>query len=450
VQLGAQEVARDAPVRPAGSGVSNRSTSGSSVADAVVGADTTPEARRARWLVGGTVLLVSIAAFFRVPLLPSIGAELDMTAAQLGLITTVFAVGRLATDIPAGRRADRGHPLRSLGVAGAILAAGSLVMATATAGVVVIASAALLGVASALSNTTGMTYFTASAPRHRRGTSVAAFSAALLGGQALGPAIGGAIAGASDWRVAVGAAAVVGSVLAVFGIGLGPRLFAIPFRHDRRSTAGPRPAPAAERRSRGRDHRQQTWLLNLVPFASMYTLGAMPQTLVPIIGDDRFGLSASVIGIALGLGGVCRFVGAIVGGRIADRVSRKASLVPGMALGAVGVAVLALPLGTAGWVAAIVLMSLGSNAVSVAAAMLGDRAPAGGVGRHLGPYRFVGDLGLIAGPVVTTLLYSRVNATVSVLSVAALMAAVALLSALALHETRWADHDHPMSTHTAR
>lgn len=402
------------------------------------------------WLVGGAVMAISIAAFFRVPLLPSMGAELGMTPSQLGLITTFFAVGRLATDIPAGRLADRNHPLGALGLAGAVLGVGSLIIATTRSGAIVIAAAALLGVGSALANTTGMTYFTAVAPRHRRGMSVAAFSAALLGGQALGPTLGGIVAGAYDWRAALVAAASVGGVVAVFGSVARRRPLPGPRRSaDERggSACDGEHAPVARTSTGGRRRvrpspgttRAQTVLLNLVPFASMYTLGAMPQTLVPIIGDARHGLTASVIGAALGIGGLCRFIGAVVGGRIADRVSRKASLVPGMALGAVGVGILALPFGTAGWVASIVLMSLGSNAVSVAATMLGDRAPSGGIGRSLGPYRFVGDLGLIAGPTVTTLLYARVDESLAIVSVAALMGAVALLSGLALHETRWLD-----------
>jgi predicted MFS family arabinose efflux permease len=65
-------------------------------------------------LVGGAVLGISMLAFFRVPLLPAIGQELSMSAAQLGLVTTIFAAGRLATDIPAGRLADA----RSAGFAG--------------------------------------------------------------------------------------------------------------------------------------------------------------------------------------------------------------------------------------------------------------------------------------------------------------------------------------------
>ena len=45
--------------------------------------------------VGAVVLVLSALAFLRVPLLPYLGHDLSMSAAELGLITTVFAVGRL-------------------------------------------------------------------------------------------------------------------------------------------------------------------------------------------------------------------------------------------------------------------------------------------------------------------------------------------------------------------
>ncbi|HZD37384.1 MAG TPA: hypothetical protein VE664_01960, partial [Actinomycetes bacterium] len=52
-------------------------------------------------IAGAGVLLVSVAAFFRVPLLPSIGEELSLSAADLGLLTMAFGIGRLLTDLPA-------------------------------------------------------------------------------------------------------------------------------------------------------------------------------------------------------------------------------------------------------------------------------------------------------------------------------------------------------------
>jgi MFS family permease len=393
-------------------------------------------------LVGGVVLAISIGAFFRVPLLPSIGSDLSMSAGQLGLITTVFAIGRLVTDIPAGRLADRTAPLRALSLAGLTLGVGSVALASAPTASWVIGAAFVLGVASALSNTTGMTFFSTAAPARQRGSSMAAFSAALLGGQALGPMIGGLIAGQAGWRFAIGCAAAIGVSVALYGT--------FSRRVDRMTTAA-----AAGRRSVQEDPvppptapavaaipLSQRVVLYAVAFSSFFMLGSMPQTLVPIIGDARFGLGVSTIGLALGLGGGCRFVGAMVGGRLADRISRRASLIPGMALSAVGVAVFALDLGVAGWVAGIVLFSLGSFGVSVAATMLADHAGGNGVGRRLGTYRFIGDLGLITGPALSGLLYERVSADAAVLSIAGLLAVVTILCVTTLHETRWLEEEH--------
>lgn len=386
-------------------------------------------------LVGGLVLAISVAAFFRVPILPSVGADLGMTAGQLGLITTVFALGRLVTDIPAGRLADRTPPTWSLGGAGLVLALGSLAFGSARSAAWVIAAAAVLGVASAVSNTTGMTFFSTATPAAQRGMAMAGFSAALLGGQALGPMVGGLLAGAWGWRTAVLSASVVGIAVGAVGLGAVHRAGVL-----RRRRGGPPPgttAPVAA--AVGSPAKTQRLVLYAVSFSSFFMLGAMPQTLVPIIGADQHGLGASSIGLALGLGGACRLVGSLVGGRLADRVSRKASLVPGLVLCAVGVSVLALDdAGVGGWRTAIVLLSLGSYGISVGATMLADHARgAGGVGRRLGTYRFVGDLGLIAGPVLTALLYEHVGNRAAVLTVAGLLAAVALLSAVVLEETRW-------------
>jgi len=395
-----------------------------------------PLPRREMALVGGVVLAISIGAFFRVPLLPSIGAELSLSPGQLGLITTIFAVGRLVTDIPAGRLADSAPPLRSLGIAGLILAVGSLGFAGARTSSLVLAAAFVLGIASSLANTTGMTWFSTAATAARRGSSMAVFSAALLGGQALGPAVGGLVGGAAGWRAALASAAGLGGAVFLLGLAskrLGVQASGVGGHHGRRG-GGPDTTPWLQR-----------WLLYGVSFSVMFVLGAMPQTVIPIIGDDRYTLTAATIGLALGLGGACRFVGALTGGRIADRVSRRAALLPGMALCTVGVALLAVDLGVTGWVLSIVLLSLGSYGVTVSATMLADHARGAGVGRRLGTYRFVGDVGLIAGPAMAGLLYERVSARTAVLAVTAIVGVVTVLCTALLHETRFLD-DHAAGT----
>jgi MFS family permease len=176
-----------------------------------------------------------------------------------------------------------------------------------------------------------------------------------------------------------------------------------------------------------------------VSVAMLFTLAAFPQTLVPIIGDERLGLGAGAIGLALGFGGACRLAGALGGGLVSDRVSRKAALVPGLAAVAAGAGLLAVHAGPWLWLAAIALMSLGSFGISVAATMLADRTHAHGIGRRFGQFRFVGDGGVIVGPVVAGVLYAHAGPTVAVLAVAALPAATALASAFVLTETIGAD-----------
>ncbi len=184
-------------------------------------------------------------------------------------------------------------------------------------------------------------------------------------------------------------------------------------------------------------------ILYSVPFVMFFTFGSMPQTLVPIIGADELDLGVGVIGLFLGVGGACKFIGAIVGGTISDRVSRKAALIPALLGQAAGVALLAVEGTLWAWVAALVVMSLASFAIGVAATMLVDRTHGRRAGRRLGPYRFAGDLGLIAGPVTASLVYEHWGQRPAALLVTAVVLACALACMLGLRETRWLDASSP-------
>jgi MFS family permease len=162
----------------------------------------------------------------------------------------------------------------------------------------------------------------------------------------------------------------------------------------------------------------------------------MPQTLLPLIGSRDYGLSASAVGLLLGVGGVCRFAGAAVGGVVADRRSRKASLVPALLAMGAGAGLLAFSGGRAVWVSSVVLLSLGSFGGTVGAAMLADLGGGRRVGRRLGAFRFAGDAGLIAGPLAAGWLYDGVGTPAAVAAVGGLLGACGLACALALHETR--------------
>jgi MFS family permease len=421
-------------------------------------------------VVGGGVLLTSIAAFFRVPILPSLGQELAMGPAELGLITTVFAIGRIITDLPAGRLTDRVRTLTLLSVSSLILAGGSLLMAGARSPAAVLVAAFVLGVASSIANTTGMTYFSTARPATQRGRTLALYSASLLVGQAFGPTLGGALAGPFGWRGALVGASMVAGVILV-GSRLAARYVRPPIGSNSERTravadaatatvaeasaveaeveaaipdtetpaTGDAPLDGPHARS---GVEREIRILMLVPFTIFFVLGSLPQTLIPIIGDERYGLSAAAIGLALGVGGISRLIGVLIGGRAADLIGRKVALVPGMLVTVLGVAMLALDVGIGGWVLAIVLVSLGTSGIGVAATMLTDLAGGRNVGRRLGMYRLYGDLGLIVGPAVATTIYVRAGQAASALTVAGLVAVSAVLTTSLVRETRGRDLQH--------
>ncbi|MGH2790660.1 MAG: MFS transporter [Actinomycetota bacterium] len=394
--------------------------------------------RRPLGLVGGAVFAISLAAFFRTPLLPDIGRDLSLSASQLSLITAAFAVGRLAMDLPAGRFADGHSPHRVLAGAGFILCIASLWLGMAQSLVHALGAAALLGVASSVTNTTGMAQFSSRVPDDRRGAALAIFSMSLLSGQTFGPALGGLVAAWGTWRTAQVAAAAIGAGVVLVCL----------LRRSPAPSHAPEESVAPDEHD-GAGHgdfsRAERVVLGLIPFTVFFTLASLPNTLVPLIGADDLGLPAATIGLVLGAGGLSRFVGAAAAGTISDHRSRKAALIPGLALMAVGTAVLALPPTFVSWTAAILLMSLGSSGVAVAATILGDRAPPGRMGRRLSSFRFTADLGLLCGPILTGWIYETAGRAESVLLVAAMLASCAL-AATALAEThpaRAGTHDRP-------
>jgi MFS transporter, DHA1 family, multidrug resistance protein len=376
-------------------------------------------------LVSAAVFALTAIAFFRVALLPEFGRELSMSTFQLGLVTTVFAVGRLVADLPGGHFADKVRAVNLMALAAGGVAAGSLLLGLSWVALVVYVACFLLGICSATTNATGMTFFSTVSGTSHRGTSMAVFSAALLGGQAIGPAAAGLIASVGGWRVAMFvAAAAAGIVVLVL---LMARSSQPPIPVERAGNPG-----LADPRGRAL---LPLLVLQSVSFAVFLTLGSVSQTMVPIIGADDLGLGTAAIGLALGVGGLARFGGTLVGGRLSDRLSRKSVLVPGLLIQAFGVSLLSLEPTVTLWIGAIVVMSLASFAVPVAATILGDLTDPARVGSQLGRFRFVGDLGLITGPLVVTGLFAGFGRVVAFLFVAGVLITAALLSWRFLPET---------------
>ena len=271
----------------------------------------------------------------------------------------------------------------------------------------------------------------------RRGANMALFSSALLSGQTVGPAVGGALAALAGWRGAMVAAGGIGIAVAAGSAGRlraarrqgWPRAVGYPGAESAGGEPPSDPEPTADRPAAAAPpSRWELAAIAATPFTVFFVIGGISQTLVPLIGGRELGLSASTIGLALAVGGAMRFPAAWVAGLGSDRYSRRLVLVPTLSLVALGAAVLALDAGTAGWIAAILLLALGSSAISVAAAALADRVPRDRLGHQLGVFRLTGDAGLLGGPILAGFLYEASGTGLAAGVTAAIAAASALVT----------------------
>lgn len=361
--------------------------------------------RRFSLAIAASLFVTTAAAFLRPPLLPAMGRELGLGAVGLGAIGSVFALGRLGADIPAGRLTDRIRPERMMLLAGAIVALGSVLLGLAPDPGAAYAALFVLGVGSTWTLATAQAWF-ANAPRARRGAAMSVFAGALLTGQAIGPVVGGFAEVIADWRVAL----VFGGAIAAVG--------AAPFLWIQ--------SPAIERRVRAglaSDDRATPAVLGVIYLlpAVQFAIGAaMLQTLVPIVADADLGLGAGIVGTALGAGGLARLVAAVVSGRIVDRSGRRIVLVPGLGLQLAGLAVFAFIDGVPALWISITLVSFGSVSVNVGTTILADLSEGGRLGPRLGAFRFTGDAAFLVAPILAGALLEAGGRTTAMLPLLAL------------------------------
>jgi len=351
------------------------------------------------------------------------GRDLGLTATGLGALGSVFALGRLAVDIPAGRLTDRFAAGPMMAVAGVLVAVGSGLLALAPIALAAFAASLVLGAGSAWTLTTAQAHF-ARAPRESRGVALSIFAGALLTGQAIGPGMGGAIGAAFDWRVALASGALAALVVA------------LGFMAIRSIGTTTQPDTSTEPLSDTHIPRAVLWTIYLLPAVQFAVGAAMIQTIVPIVADADLGVGPAIVGGALVVAGLARLLAALIAGRVSDRVGRRAALLPGLALQIAGLAVFAMGDGIRWWWVAIVLVSLGSVSVSVGTTMLADLSEGGGLGRRLGAFRFTGDAAFVVAPTLAGWLFDERGRAAATMPLLVFAVAVTVAAVLILPETR--------------
>ncbi len=369
--------------------------------------------------VVGFALLLQFGQGMVLPVLPlyakGFGVGYDLAGALVG----GFYLARLLGDLAAGPLVTRWGEAWSATAGLAALGGGAFLTGISPSYPLAVATWAVAGAGSSLVFASLYGRLLAVVPSGQMGRALSIFYAAFNGGLIAGGFAGGLVAARFGlatplFLLALGAAALM--PLAARGFRDGRT------RESRRAPAGGVRVPLGQLlRAPG----VAPSILSILAY--LWMVGAVFNTLTPLFAHFQLGASTTGVGAIYAVALTAELVVLFPAGSWSDRYGRRAVLVP--SLGALAVTTLVLGFAPSA-IAFAVLMALVGAASGVAgvppAAMLADSVPEGQRARAVAAFRFGGDIGLTAGPVL-----AGITASAFGFKVAFGLVAVPILLALA-------------------
>lgn len=323
------------------------------------------------------------------PLLPLIGESFTLSPLGIGLVNTVYSLGRLAGSYPAAHVRARWGTRRA-----AILGIGTIALGGVGCGLgpgypAFLAGRLVMGVGASAIFVAIFAELLETAPPRWRGRFANAFEGVAIVALAVGGMLAASLAGVAGWRSVFAAAA------GVMLLGLIPGRW-IPW------TAGRRPAarPGAPEGRSGAPSVRSLAPVYVACFALAFTWAGLFVTLAPLLGHQRYGLDAGALGLAFAASYAAELSGLVGMALVIDRVRSEPLFLAGGIAVAVGGLLMALAARPAFFIVGLVLVGGGFSVWMVPATLLAARAGTPIPAWHLAAYRMALDAGTILGPML--------------------------------------------------
>lgn len=369
------------------------------------------------------VLIASIGALAifsstlsKTPVLPLFAAHLGATPAEIGWIVIASTIPGILISFPAGAISDFFGKRR-------VIVASLVVFATAPFLYLLVTDAWQLtavrfyhGFATAIFNTVATAALAAQYPE-RRAAMLSTYSSITIAGRSVAPFLGGFLISVASFESVYWACAISGVLAFVVGLML----------------------PAESPRSRAdvrfphffaalRDvlSSRAIMLTSIVEAAQFLVFGAVEAFLA--LYAASVGIPAWQIGIILGAQLLSVIIVKPLMGNLSDRFGRSAIIFPGLALGAISVAL--VPMADEVYALSALSMLYGAAFATVTSsttALVADVAKEGQFGASVGVLRTIMDIGQTIGPVLTGLLIAAWGYGVAFPALATIIAASALM-----------------------
>lgn len=352
---------------------------------------TTVRLPREIWVLVGASFVIAVGFGLVAPALPTFARSFDVGVTAVSLVISLFAVFRLGFAPVSGRLVSRFGELRVYVVGLGISAASSALCAFAANYWQLLFFRAFGGIGSTMFTVSAISLLVRLAPPEARGRASGSWATGFLLGNVAGPLLGGLLIGFGlrvpflAYAVAVLVALVLTAVM-------------LRGRTGPPVSADPSAAPAATFRSAFGHPTYRAALA--ASFANGWAVFGVRVAMVPLFVVEVLRYGDAWSGYALGVFAAGNAVTLMVSGRWADRAGRKPPVMTGLAISAVGTAVLGLIESMPVFLVLSLVCGIGSGLVNPAmtaavADVIGAKARGGTV---LAGFQMAGDLGAIIGP----------------------------------------------------
>ncbi len=371
-----------------------------------------------------------------VPVTPIFAQTFGLDEAAIGLVVSIYGLGRFLFSVPVGQAADR-VGRKNVILAGTVLTCiGSIFCGLATSYLELLVFRFVAGVGSTAVITGTQISVADIATRENRGRMMSTYSGFFQFAVGVGPSVGGLIGVWAGPRAPFFVFAVLTTIAG---------LITLVFLPETRSVSPPNTS-AALRAMPGGSYRTLLFNVGFLTVSAVSLTAAFNRTgaifsVVPLMGVTRLGLDTAQIGLALTIGNLCNL--AIVGviGILVDRFGRKTVIVPSCIFDTLAYVGFAYLTGYPGFVLSAVLWGIGVAASGAASsAYAADQAPPGANGITMGVYRMLSDVGYVVGPALLGLIAQLAGSQAALLTSAGMAVAAMIPFMLFAPETggrRW-------------
>lgn len=368
-----------------------------------------------------------------VPIVPTFARSFGVSQAAAGLVISVYGLGRLLFDLPMGGLAERMGRRKIIIIGEIVTAIGSFLCAVAGSFWLLVFFRFIGGVGAATVLTGAQVVLADITEPETRGRIMNIYQAVFLCAVGVGPSLGGVVADAFGTRApfyAFGFLSMLAGIVC---------FFQVPETRERaRARAAATLQPAMRMGSALRILlRQRGFLLiGLVTFVQYFARTGVLFNVVPILGRDRIGLSASATGFALSIASLMNFATIPLSTVMMARWGRRGGIIPGTIVCGAAFACLAGAFTYPVFILGMFLWGLGGGVGgSAPAAYAADMAPPGANGVTMGIYLTLADAGYVFGPFLLGWFSDLAGAGAALLITAAMFAVAVTLFALFAPET---------------